>query len=121
MDFVGPITPLLEPNVLVGMEHGTPISGIGIIQWRFHILDINITKHANYYHVSNDRALLLIPQQIIRTRRNSTGTFTISDKCAIICLEGKPSLQITYDSKSYFPVALSRNDTATSSPNEVNI
>ena len=112
MDFVGPITPLTEPRTLRDMGHGTPITGIWIVQWILHTRETNLTIRSHFYHVPNDYDCLLRPQQLFSTRGGSTGTFAIGDKCAMLSLDGKLYLQITYDSKSYIYVALARNATA---------
>ena len=64
---------------------------------------------------------LMRPQRLFGTRGGATGTFTIDDKCDTLSLDGKPYLQIPYDSKSYIPVALARNSNASSSPIEFNM
>ena len=43
MDFVGPITPLTEPRTLRDMGHGTPITGIWIVQWILYTRETNLT------------------------------------------------------------------------------
>ena len=53
MGFVGPITLFPEPITLGGMAHGTPITGIGKLNWIFHTCTTNITMHAHFYHVPN--------------------------------------------------------------------
>ena len=45
----------------------------------------------------------------------------MGDKCATLYLDGKLYLQITYNSKSYIPVALARNANALASQSEVNL
>ena len=118
---MGPITPLPEPRTLGGMGHGTPISGIGILQWILHIRDTTLTIHNHCYHVPNAREHLLIPQQLLSTRGGDTGTFTIGDKCAMLSLDGKPYLRIQYDSESCLHVALAHNATESASPTKVNL
>ena len=121
MDFVGTITPLQEPRTLVGMGYGTPIYGIGLVQWRFHKGDTTLTIHAHCYHIPNDCAHSLIPQQLFITSGRANGIFTIGDMCSTLSLDGKPSLQNPYDSNSYLPVSLAHNATASASPTEVNM
>ena len=53
----------------------------------------------------------MIPQELLSNRVGATGTFTIGDKCDILSLDGKPYLQVQYDSKSYLLVFLARNAT----------
>ena len=103
------------------MDNGKPIDGIGIVQWIFQTFDTNTTIQSHCYHIPNAHAHLLSPQQLFSTRGGATGTFTISDKCATLSLDGKPSLKIPYDSNSYLPVSLSRNATESYSPTEVNM
>ena len=121
IDFVGIITPLPEPITLVGMGHGTPISIIGVVQWILHTGYTSLTIHDQCYRVPNVRTFLMSPQRLFGTRGGATGTFTIDDKCATLSLDGKPYLQIPYNSNSYLPVALARNYNASSSPIEFNM
>ena len=103
------------------MGNGTPIYGIGIVQCIFHTRDTNLIIHDHCYHVPNAHTGLLIPQQLLSTRGGAIGTFTIGDKSAPPPLDGKLSIQIPYNSKSYIIVALDRNATPTASPTEFNI
>ena len=105
--FVVPITPLPEPRTLGGIGNVTPISDIGLVLFIFHTGSTSLTTHTHHYHVPNARACLLNSQQLFSARGGSTGAFTIGNKCSMLSLDGKPSLQIPYDSKSYLPVALS--------------
>ena len=119
MDLVGSITSLPEPRTLGGMGYGSPIAGIGIVKWRFHTGETNITIHYHCYHAPNDRAHLLIPQKLFSACVGSTGTFNIGDKCYTLSLDGKQSVQNPYDSKSHLHFSLAGNATASASPTEV--
>ena len=121
MIFLVPITHLPEPRTLEDMVNVTLISAIGIVQCILNTGDTFLTIHTHFYHIPNDRDLLLRPQILFSGCGVAIGTFTISDKCGTLFLDGKPSLQILYDSRLYLPVSLARNFTASVSPNEVNL
>ena len=121
MDVVGTITPLPEPRTLGDMSHGTPISDFGIVQWILQTGATTITIYDNCYHVPNDRSHLIFPHQLFSACGRSTGTFTIDDKSTTLSLDGKQSLQILNDSKSYVYIAISHNTTASDYPIEVNM
>ena len=103
------------------MAHGTPIAEIGIVQWILHTGATTITINNDSYHNPNAHACLLIPQQLLVARGGSTGNFTIGNKCATLYLDGKPYLQIPYNPRSYLPVSLAHNATASASTTEVKL
>ena len=51
MYFVVPINNLPESRTLGGMGYGTPISGIGIVQWRFNTGETTLTIQSHCYHI----------------------------------------------------------------------
>ena len=116
-----PITLLPEPITLGSMGNGTPIIGIGILQCIFHTGDNTLTIHAHCYHVPNDCANLLSPQRVFSTCGGATGNFTIGDNYYTLSLNGKPSFQIRYDSKSYIHFPLYQNDSSSDYLTEVNL
>ena len=62
-DFVGDIRPLAN-YILVDLDNGLTIEGIGNVKWKFHTKNAVIVVTSSCYYVLQARARLVSPQRL---------------------------------------------------------